>query len=561
VALPRARRAGGSWHARETVATFVVVPRTRMEHLAADTLRLILDTMVEGVVLHDRAGDVVWANPSAARILGPSVLLSVRISGEHGEPYQAVTEDGERLHWDDHPAMRALRTGEAQRDMVLGIKREGDQRRWVSVNADPVVHAGDTSPSAVVVSYADITAIREGALRLRALETQLRHSQKMEAIGQLTGGIAHDFNNLLTAILTNADLLTDAIDDANSEAREELNDLRRAARRGAELVRKLMVFSRRDRPEMVRVDVSELLWDAARLLRRVVPESIEIQTRVPRDLPAILADPGGIEQILMNLAANSRDAMPGGGVLRIQGETATMDDLEAERLSWGRPGPYVRLVVSDTGTGMDAATLERIFDPFFTTKPVGAGTGLGLSIVYGIVQQHGAYVRVDSDQGAGTRVELRFLPATEASCPPAVEEGDAAPGGTETILLVEDNESVRASARRVLTQRGYRVLTASSGDDALRLYEVHRDEVALVLADVVMPRMSGIELAAVLRRQPDHPRILLMSGYTQRSADVAALDVPLMAKPWTPAQLSRKVREVLDAGPPVGAGPPGPGST
>jgi len=515
-----------------------------MERHSADTLRLILDTMVEGVVLHDAQGDVMWANPSAARILGSSVLLSVRTSGANEAPWSAIREDGSALPWEEHPAMTALQSGIPQRDVVMGVRRPDGARRWVSVNAEPVVHGNEPVATAVVVTYADITAIREGALKLRALEMQLRHAQKMEAVGQLTGGIAHDFNNLLTAILTNADLLTEEVTTA--DAREELNDLRRAARRGAELVRKLMVFARRERPELTRLDLAEHLYDAARLLRRVVPETIEIQTSVAPGLPVIQADPSGLEQVLVNLATNARDAMPEGGVLRIQAELRLMEQAESDRIDWGRPGPYVCLTVSDTGVGMDAAVLSRVFDPFFTTKPVGAGTGLGMSIVYGMVQQHGGFVRVDSAPGQGTRVEMRFLAAEPAV--PADEPDEAAEvrGGTETILLVEDNEAVRSAARRILERRGYRVLSATTGEDALQLFEVHRTEVALILADVVMPRMGGFELVRTLRRKGEAPKFLLTSGYTQRAGDAAALEVPLLAKPWNPVVLARRVREVLD---------------
>jgi signal transduction histidine kinase/ActR/RegA family two-component response regulator len=500
--------------------------------------------MVEGVVLHDASGGVVWCNPSAARILGPSVLLPAG-SGATETPYRAIREDGDEVPWQAHPVMVALRTGRAQRDIVMGIVRPDGTRSWVSVNAEPV--RGKASATSVVASYADITAIRDGGVKLRALESQLRHAQKMEAIGQLTGGIAHDFNNLLTAILTNADLLTDVIPDAPSEAREELDDLRRAARRGAELVRQLMTFSRRDRVELMRVDVSDLLWSAARLLRRVVPEHIELQTQVEKGLPSIQADPAGIEQVLVNLATNARDAMPKGGVLRIQAELRVMEAAECETIGWGRPGPYVCLEVSDDGVGMDAGTLERMYDPFYTTKPVGQGTGLGMSIVYGVVQQHEAYIHVESAPGKGTRVQLRFLPV-EAEAPSG-ETQDAADiaRGTETVLLVEDNEGVRAAARRILERCGYRVLTATNGADALQLYQVHRDEVRLLLADVVMPRMSGIELAEALRRQGAPVKILLTSGYTQRAADATALGATILPKPWTPRQLAERVRETLDA--------------
>ena len=517
-----------------------------MERLSPDTLRLVLDTMVEGVVLHDASGDVVWANPSAARILGPAVLLSARSSGSHEGPWVAVREDGSTIDWDDHPAMVALRTGETQRDVILGVTRADGQRAWMSVNATPMVHAGGRSPAAVVVSYADVTQVREGALKLRSLEGQLRHAQKMEAIGQLTGGIAHDFNNLLTAILTNADLLAEAVPADDGDAQAELQDLRRAARRGAELVRKLMVFSRRDRVELVRVDLRDLLWDAARLLRRVVPESIEIQANVDKNLPAIDADPAGLEQVLLNLATNARDAMPGSGVLRIHAEQRHMDQAEADAIGWGRPGPYVCVTVSDTGVGMDRAVLERIYDPFFTTKPVGQGTGLGMSIVYGVVQQHEGHIRIESEPGKGTRVELRFRPGGAVVAQPREEEFTAVRGGSETIMLVEDNEGVRSAARRILERQGYKVIAATTGEAALQLYQVHAQEVALVVADVIMPGMSGFDLVSALRRQGMAPRFLLTSGYTARQDESDALDVPLLPKPWTPGQLSRRVREILD---------------
>ena len=517
-----------------------------MERLSADTFRLVLDTMVEGVVLHDAAGDVVWCNPSAARILGPSVMLSARNSGPHVQPVRVLREDGSELSLDDHPSMQVLRTRRPQRDIVIGLERGDGTRVWASVNAEPITHASDGTVSAVVVSYADVTAMREGALKLRTLEAQLRQAQKMEAIGQLTGGIAHDFNNLLTAILTNADLLQDAVAEGPPDAREELNDLRRAARRGADLVRKLMVFARRDRPELTRVDLTDLLWDTTRLLRRVVPESIELQTYVEKGLPPIQADPAGLEQVLLNLATNARDAMPSGGVLRISAEPRAMAQADVDALDWGRPGPCVCITVTDNGHGMDASVIEKIYDPFFTTKPVGAGTGLGMSIVYGVMQQHGAHIRVSSEPGKGTRVELRFLPAAPEVSEGAGDDAQEIPGGTETILLVEDNEGVRSAARRILERRGYKVLSATTGEDALQLYQVHSEEVQLVLADVVMPRMGGIELVAALRRQGSKARMLLTSGYTPRAADAEAMEVPLLAKPWTPAQLARRVRETLD---------------
>ena len=518
--------------------------------LLPDTLRLVLDRVVEGVVLYDADGRPIWCNPSARRILGASAVTEPG-AAEGAEAWPAIREDGSQLPWSEHPAMTALRSGLPRRDVIMGVAQPDGSHRWVSVNAQPIRRTGESRPSSVVASFVDMTAIRDGVTRLHALEAQLRQSQKMEAIGQLTGGIAHDFNNLLTAILTNADLLADALPASKPEAHAELDDLRRAAHRGAELIRKLTTFSRRDRVELVLVDPAGLMWEATRLLRRVVPEHIELQTQIAKDLPAIQADPASLEQVLVNLATNARDAMPKGGVLRIEALALTMDAAECRSVGWGRPGPYVRLVVSDNGLGMDAETLERIFEPFFTTKPVGEGTGLGMSIVYGLLQQHGAYLKVDSEPGKGTRVEMRFLPA-DAPAPAAPGGEDAArepPGGTETILLVEDNEGVRAATQRILERGGYHVVTATNGEDALQLYQVHHREIALVLADIVMPRMGGIELAASLRRQGSNVRIVLTSGYTERAAEAVALGAPILQKPWTPGQLARFLRQALDGTP------------
>ncbi len=513
-----------------------------MSILAPDTLRLVVDTMAEGVMLHDADGRVVWFNPGAARILGAERVADLASDAPH---WNAVREGGAPLDDADHPAIVALRTGRPQRDVIMGVRREDGGEVWLSVNAEPIRENG--AVSAVVTSFSDVTSSREAGQRLRALETQLRHGQRLEAIGHLTGGIAHDFNNLLTAILTNADLLGQALTDAPPEAREELNDLQRAARRGADLVRKLMAFSRRDRGELQRVDLAEMLYDAARLLRRVVPESIQITTRIEKGLPAIEGDPAALEQVLMNLATNARDAMPTGGVLRIEASRTHLDEAACRERRWGRPGECVLLAVSDTGQGMEPGVLERVYDPFFTTKPIGYGTGLGMSIVYGVMQQHGAHIHLVSAPQTGTTVEMRFLPADATVTAAAAADVTELPGGSETILLVEDNESVRSAARRVLEKLGYRVVAAASGADALQLYQVHHREVALVLADVIMPGMGGVELLEVIRRSGRVPKMLLTSGYNDRQRDAEQLGVPMLPKPWNPSQLARCVREVLDA--------------
>jgi CheY-like chemotaxis protein len=307
-----------------------------------------------------------------------------------------------------------------------------------------------------------------------------------------------------------------------------------------------MVFARRDRGELHRLDVTDLLYDAARLLRRVLPESIQLQTQVARDLPPIEGDAAALEQVLMNLATNARDAMPGGGVLRIEATADRLDTAGCDALGWGRPGEIVKLTVSDTGMGMDASVLDRVYDPFFTTKPVGSGTGLGMSIVYGVIQQHGAHIVIESKPGQGTRIVMRFLAAGQGVASRTDELEARAPSGSETILLVEDNEAVRSAARRILERSGYKVVAATNGQDALQLFQVHANDVALVLADIVMPVMGGIELIEAIRRTGRSPKMLLTSGYTERTRDADRLAVPLLAKPWTPSQLASKIREILD---------------
>ena len=383
----------------------------------------------------------------------------------------------------------------------------------------------------------------------RHLEEQLRQAQKMEAVGQLAGGIAHDFNNLLTTVLAANELVSAAL-PADGPHREDVETVRQAAGRAAELTRNLLAFSRQQALELRAVAPEALLADFVRLARRIVPEDVEVTLRVDAPHAVIRADPVAIEQMLMNLVTNARDAMPLGGKLTFAVGLDAMDDAFVRAHGWGDPGEYVTITVTDTGGGMDAETREHVFEPFFTTKPVGEGTGLGLAMVYGLVKQHGGFIDVDSEPGRGSAFRLYFPAVAEATSPRAASgAAPALKGGGETVLLVEDDASLRRTATRVLSKYGYTVVTAIDGADALVRLRAGTARPDLVISDVVMPNTSGPQLLAALRDAGVAPRMLFTSGYTARDVHergLIASDVPFLAKPWTIADLLRKVREVLD---------------
>lgn len=394
-------------------------------------------------------------------------------------------------------------------------------------------------------------------VRHRELEAQLRQSQKMEAVGQLTGGIAHDLNNVLTVVVANAELMAAALPPGSVELRSELDQLRAAAGRGAGMVRRLLAFSRREALAPQPLDLVRVVEESSGLLKRVVPENIEIH--VTHELPrlVVLGDGGAIEQVLVNLVTNARDAMPAGGTLRLQTRPAPLTTRQASALGAPAPGEYAALAIADTGAGMDEETRERAFEPFFTTKDPGAGTGLGLSMAYALVRQLGGVIHLASAPGRGTTatVYLPLAPAgvEEAAVAPAAGAATA-PGGHETILVVEDEEGIRRAARRVLERHGYRVLLARDGQEGLEAYRAHAAEIDLVISDVIMPRLGGRELYEAVRRDGSGVRFLFASGYASpepASADLQA--VPHIAKPWTLEELLQKVREVLHGGAASGA--------
>ena len=391
--------------------------------------------------------------------------------------------------------------------------------------------------------------VAERTQALEATQSQLLQAQKMEAVGQLAGGIAHDFNNLLTVITGRAELLLGRLADRDP-ARPGVELIRRTADRAAALTRQLLAFSRKQILQPVNVDLNTVAARNEPMLQRLIGEHVTIATTLDPSLGTVSADPTQLYQVIVNLAVNARDAMPGGGRIALSTANVEFDDADARRHPGLQPGRYVMLAVADTGTGMDALTQAHIFDPFFTTKEPGKGTGLGLSTVYGIVKQSGGYIQVDSQPGRGATFRI-YLPRIEAPAPaPVVTPAPQAPDrGTESIVIVEDEGELRALAQEVLEAQGYTVLSARDPEEALRLLDEFGGPIHLLLTDVVMPGMSGRELANRLAPGRPDMKVLYMSGYTDDAIlhhGVLDPGLAFMPKPFTPAALASKVREVLD---------------
>jgi two-component system cell cycle sensor histidine kinase/response regulator CckA len=399
----------------------------------------------------------------------------------------------------------------------------------------------EPTETGIVVLSIDVT---EG----RKLEGQLRHWQKMEAVGRLAGSVAHDFNNVLSVILTYTELI---LSDLRPEdpLRTDLTEIKRAGERAAELTRHLLTFSRQQVVEPRVLDLNAVLAGMERMLGRLLGADVGLTMLPTPRLGRVVADPGQVEQVIMNLAVNARDAMPRGGKLTIETCNVQLDDAYVREHFGVTPGSYVMLAISDTGEGMSRETQVRIFEPFFTTKGAGKGTGLGLATVFGIVQQSGGHVWVYSEPGNGATFKLYF-PATDAAAelPPPSSALGALEGGTETVLLVEDDDQVRAVARTVLRSNGYHVLEAPNGGEALLVCEQHPGTIHLLLTDVVLPHMSGRSLVDRIAPLRPKMKILFMSGYSGEAVvHHGALDsgVEFLQKPLTPEALLRKVRKVL----------------
>ncbi len=384
---------------------------------------------------------------------------------------------------------------------------------------------------------------------LRRLEEQYRQAQKMEAVGQLAGGVAHDFNNILQVILGYVDLAQHGL-TRGREPYPELDQIAQAASRATALVRQLLTFSRRQPLRPQRLDLDQVITGMTKMLQRILGENIELLFGGPGGLPAVWGDPGHVEQVLVNLCVNARDAMPRGGSIRVTTGAADLDPSVALRFPWARPGRFVALTVADTGTGMTPEVMEHLFEPFFTTKEVGKGTGLGLATVYGIVRQHGGVIEASSNPGQGSTFSVYLPVAAEDEPQVEVRQGESVPAAVhgETVLVAEDDDQVRSLAAEILERAGYRVLVARDGNEALALFGREGDRVDLFVLDALMPHASGEEVWNVIRAQRPDARVLFCTGYSASSlgsASPAGGDVSVLQKPFTSAELLARVRELL----------------
>ena len=490
----------------------------------------------DAIYVHDLNGRYIMVNKAGEELIGYSreEILQMRISDVVPRNYLDQIHSRLQKKLTDH----SLTIYE-----VEAIRKDGT-RVPIEVSSRLIYEHG--VPVAVQGSARDITERKRAEEALRASQLQLQQSQKLEAIGQLAGGVAHDFNNMLTAIIGYTDLSLRRVGLENS-IRRNLEETKKAAERAAALVRQLLAFSRKQILEPKVLDLNDVVKDLHKMLTRLIGENIQLATRLEANLGSVKADPCQVEQIIVNLVVNARDAMPRGGKVTIETANVTLDEQIALRHVGVRPGDYVKLAVSDTGTGMDQETQVRIFEPFFTTKDLGKGTGLGLSTVYGIVKQSGGNIWVYSEPGLGTVFKV-YLPRIDDAITSAVDSQETAARGSETILLVEDEDVVRGLTRKILMQAGYNVLDAQSGEEAIRLCRAHAGSIDLLLTDVVMPEISGKEVAdRVLELRPSI-RILFMSGYTDEAIvqhGVLDANVKFIQKPFTWAGLTKKVRDIL----------------
>jgi len=535
------------------ISTFEEVMRSRereyeakqSEETARESYRFLqtaLDALSAQIAILDSDGMIIAAN-EPWRKLAEARGWEWHDAGV-GTSYMQLLRPGFACDAEDEAKVRAELAG------VQSGKRENcrcefaafvhTEPRWFSLSAS---RFEDRGVSLVAVEHHDVTERKQ-------LEQQLRHSQKMEAVGQLAGGVAHDFNNLLTVITGYADLLASDLPEDDPK-RADIDEIVNAVGTAAALTRQLLAFSRKTVHKASVIDVNSTVSEMERMLRRLIGEDIDYGMVLEPELGRVRADANNVQQVLMNLVVNARDAMPRGGKLTVETSNAFLNESYAATHPEVKPGRYVMLSVSDAGTGMDTVTQARIFEPFFTTKAVGKGTGLGLSTVYGIVQQSGGHIWMYSEPGFGTTFKIYLPRVDERPSMPAreiVSKPELHPP-SERLLVVEDNEAVRHMLCRILRMTGYKVMEAPNANAALSVCATAGTNIDMLISDVVMPDMSGIELAAELQRSQPGLRVLLMSGYsgTAIACEGELLDdVPFLEKPFSPESVARKVREVLD---------------
>lgn len=515
--------------------------------------------MVTDVTERRRAEDALRASEERYRLLFDNNPLPIWLTDLDFSRFLAVNQAALQLFGYERAEFLALSLSQLLSSAELDEVRENiaemavegvhhANRRPLKKNGE-VVEVAITSQTFVIDARRVALVIARDMTERNRLEAQLAQSRKMEAIGILAGGVAHDFNNLLSIMVTYTAFALDALKQGDP-LRADIEQVAKAGDRAVSLTRQLLAFSRQQILEPVVIDLNATVASIEPMLRRLLGESIDMSLVSEPSLGRVSADPGQIEQVIMNLVANARDAMPTGGELTIETANVSVTSATSSTAAGLKQGQHVMLAVGDTGSGMDAITRERIFEPFFTTKGLGKGTGLGLSTVLGIVQQSGGHLELQSELGKGTRFEVYLPRVDRAVAPiPASASGTAVQGGHETILVVEDDEQVLNLTRSILRRNGYDVLVASNGGEAFLISEQHADAIHLLLTDVVMPRMNGRQVAERLAMTRPEMKVLFMTGYTDDAVvrqGVFDADMALLQKPITPEALARRVRAVLD---------------
>lgn len=513
---------------------------TRIEQLLREIenheerLRAMINTLPDCIKVIDRDGRLIDINPAGLQIikasspeevLGRSIIPM--IEPEHREDFERTIQ-----------RVFNQRTTEYLHLKIRDLKGEV---HYIEGRYMPLRNpAGETI---------GILSISRDITEYKRLESQLYHSQKMEAIGQLAGGIAHDFNNMLNAIIGFGSLIDMNLKEDNPN-KSYIREILKAAERATHLTRGLLTFSRKQPVRFETIELNELIKGFEKILKRIIGEDIKLKTILSEEPLIIMADPGQIEQVLMNLATNARDAMPDGGTIEIMTSTIQIDEDFIKKHGYGKPGSYVLIRFSDTGMGMDEITLSKIFEPYFTTKPFGKGTGLGLAIVYGIVKQHDGYINVESSPGKGTTFNI-YLPLTEEEKNETRTEAKEIPCGKgELILVAEDSEEVMNALREILTRFGYRIIEAKDGREAVEKFSSHKDDISLLLFDVMMPGMNGLDAWEEIKKIRDNVKVLFMSGYTDDILIRKGLsqdNINLISKPLSPEELLKRLRDILNS--------------
>ena len=502
----------------------------------------IAKTMSEGAMLIHADGTIVACNASAERILGMRAEEIVGVTSR--DPmWRAIHEDGSPFLSDDFPVSVSLRERKTVTNVPMGLYQPAGSLRWTRVSATPLFRENEQAPYGVTVTISDMT-------EARTLQAQLAQAQKLEALGQLAGGIAHDFNNMLMVIFSRVEMLKRLLPTEDRLYRY-VNDIGLAAQQNATLTQQLLAAARRQVLQQEVISISEVVSGLMQLLSKTLGEQVTIHTTFPKEAWRTFTDPGQVGQVLLNLAVNARDAMPDGGTMTVEIQNFIADAGYIALHPQIPHGEYVVLVVSDTGIGMPPDVRDRIFDPFFTTKDPGKGTGLGLAVVHGIMEQTGGHVTVYSEPGHGTTFKL-FFPRYYGDVQKRIAVEESAPErGSETILVVEDEELVRKVLVETLEEAGYVVLSASDPVEALALASQHGSEIDLLLSDVILPIMKGPDLAEQLRSAHPGLRVILMSGYSDGViANHASIGpaIRFLEKPVQSTILLNAVRAALDEG-------------